>query len=184
MNPLNSAERREIDRHFRRNRGSERRDQQNRTGDQISTAIMKKYRGALGVPAKDLIRASRLGGITLVLGSGISVSRGLPDWNSLAQDLWRVAFGRRRSPWQTTTEGKSPLEVAQFLPIVFELAQEKLGKEKFLKAQRRHHRRYIRYRRLRCFHSSYAATKHQRRCEGCSEAGISEMGGQGSRALL
>jgi NAD-dependent SIR2 family protein deacetylase len=123
MNPLSSAERREIDRHFR-NRGSERRDQQNRTGDQIITA------------AKDLIRASRLGGITLVLGSGISVSRGLPDWNSLAQDLWRVAFGRRRSPWQTTTEGKSPLEVAQFLPIVFELAQEKLGKEKFLKALR------------------------------------------------
>jgi hypothetical protein len=62
MNPLNSAQRREIDRHARRNRGSERRDQQNRTGNQIITAIMEKYRGALGVSAKDLIRASRLGG--------------------------------------------------------------------------------------------------------------------------
>jgi len=50
--------------------------------------------------------------------------------------------------------------------------------------RRRHHRRYIRSRRFRCFHSSYAATTHQRCCKGCSEAGISEMGGQGSRALL
>jgi hypothetical protein len=46
------------------------------------------------------------------------------------------------------------------------------------------HRRYIRYRRLRCFHSSYAATKHQRRCEGCSEVGISEMGGQGFASII
>jgi hypothetical protein len=72
----------------------------------------------------------------LVLGSGISVSRGLPNWNSLAQDLWREAFGRRRSPWQTTSEAKSPREVPQFLPIVFELAYKKLGEEKFLKALR------------------------------------------------
>ena len=50
--------------------------------------------------------------------------------------------------------------------------------------RRRHHRRYIRYRRFRCFHSSYAATTHQRGCKGCSEAGISEMGGQGSRTVL
>jgi hypothetical protein len=48
----------------------------------------------------------------------------------------------------------------------------------------RHHRRHIRYRRFRCFHSSYAATTHQRRCEGCAEAGFSEMGGEGSRTLL
>ena len=50
--------------------------------------------------------------------------------------------------------------------------------------RRRHHRRYIRYRRFRCFHSPYAASKYQRRCKGCAEASISEMGGQGSRALL
>jgi hypothetical protein len=37
---------------------------------------------------------------------------------------------------------------------------------------------------FRCFHSSYAATTHQRRCEGCAEAGFSEMGGEGSRTLL
>jgi len=97
---------------------------------------MRKYRQALAANARDLICASQRGGITLVLGAGISVSRGLPNWNSLAQDLWREAFGRRRSPWQTTSEAKSPLEVPQFLPIVFELAYKKLGKEQFLKALR------------------------------------------------
>jgi len=34
------------------------------------------------------------------------------------------------------------------------------------------------------FSFMYAATTHQGRYEGCSEAGISEMGEQGSRALL
>jgi hypothetical protein len=80
-----------------------------------------------------LIRASQRGGITLVLGSGISVSRKLPDWNSLAKDLWREAFGGRRSPWETK-RGKRPQELPQFLPIVFELAHEKLGEKQFLKA--------------------------------------------------
>ena len=87
-------------------------------------------------PRADLIRASSRGGITLVLGAGISVARGLPNWNSLAQDLWRKAFGRRKSPWDTAAEAKSPREVPQFLPIVFELAYEKLGAERFLAALR------------------------------------------------
>jgi SIR2-like domain len=83
-----------------------------------------------------LHRASQRGGITLILGSGISVSRKLPDWNSLAKDLWREAFGGRRSPWQAK-RGKRPLEVPQFLPIVFELVQEKLGEEQFLESLRK-----------------------------------------------
>jgi NAD-dependent SIR2 family protein deacetylase len=87
-------------------------------------------------PRTDLIHASSRGGITLVLGAGISVARGLPNWNSLAQDLWRQAFGRRKSPWETAGEAKSPREVPQFLPIVFELAYEKLGPERFLSALR------------------------------------------------
>src|SRR5579871_1655601 len=73
----------------------------------------------------------RRGGITLVLGSGVSAPRGLPTWEALAQDLWRAAFGKRRSPWETGPEAKSPREVPQFLPIVFELAHHKLGQEKF-----------------------------------------------------
>jgi hypothetical protein len=73
----------------------------------------------------------RQGGITLVLGSGISAPRGLPTWEALAQDLWRAAFGKRRSPWEIGPDTKSPREVPQFLPIVFELAHHKLGQEKF-----------------------------------------------------
>lgn len=86
------------------------------------------------VDPEELIRVSQLGGITLVLGSGISVSSGLPNWNSLAQDMWRAAYGRRRSPWHRAPKGLSPRDVPQFLPIVFELARNELGEQQFLKA--------------------------------------------------
>jgi hypothetical protein len=86
------------------------------------------------VDTEELIRVSQVGGITLVLGSGISVSSGLPNWNSLAQDMWRAAYGRRRSPWRRLSKGMSPRDVPQFLPIVFELVRHELGEEQFLKA--------------------------------------------------
>jgi hypothetical protein len=76
-----------------------------------------------------LIGAARRGGITLVLGSGISVSCGIPNWEKLAKAMWQVAFADEISPWQT---GTSPGEVPQFLPIVFELVYRSLGQEKFI----------------------------------------------------
>ena len=79
------------------------------------------------------VERCREGGFTLVLGSGISAPRGLPTWEALALDLWRAAFGKRRSPW-VADPGVSPREVPQFLPIVFELAHRKLGQEKFIDA--------------------------------------------------
>jgi hypothetical protein len=87
-------------------------------------------------PRKELVQAAWRGGVTLVLGAGISVSRGLPTWDTLAQDLWREAFGPRRSPWDTRSGGKSPRDVPQFLPIVFELAHDKLGADRFLETLR------------------------------------------------
>src|SRR5262249_45050893 len=85
---------------------------------------------------RELISLSNRGGVTLVLGAGISMARGLPNWDALAQDMWREAFGRRRSPWRTPTKGKSPREVPQFLPIVFELAYHELGVARFFKILR------------------------------------------------
>ena len=82
------------------------------------------------------VERCREGGFTLVLGSGVSAPRGLPTWEALAQDLWRAAFGKRRSPWETDPGVKSPREVPQFLPIVLELAHRKLGQEKFIDALR------------------------------------------------
>jgi hypothetical protein len=68
----------------------------------------------------------------------------LPDWDTLAHELWREAskvaalMGERcHSPWRRLLKGKSPREVPQFLPMVFELAHEYLGEERFRKILRR-----------------------------------------------
>ena len=82
------------------------------------------------------VKKCREGGFTLVVGSGVSAPRGVPTWEALAQDLWRAAFGKRRSPWETDPGVKSPREVPQFLPIVFELAYRELRQEKFIDALR------------------------------------------------
>jgi len=83
-------------------------------------------------PQSDLVKRCREGGVTLVLGSGISAQRGLPSWEGLAQHLWQAAFPKRSSPWAQDAGTKSPREVPQFLPIVFELARRKLGEKQFV----------------------------------------------------
>lgn len=81
---------------------------------------------------KQLIRAAQRGGITLVLGAGISMPRGIPDWNKLAKSIWRHVFPDRPNPWARQKQGSSPKELPQFLPIIFELAYQKLGESGFL----------------------------------------------------
>src|SRR3954468_2927942 len=85
----------------------------------------------------ELIRATQRGGITLVLGAGLSMPRGIPDWNTLARVIWRDVFPKRPSPWARQRES-SPKELPQFLPITFELAYQKLGASGFLDVLKRH----------------------------------------------
>jgi hypothetical protein len=92
-----------------------------------------------------IVGAAKRGGITLVVGAGVSLSRGVPNWEALAQRLWTAAFGRRRSPWQTSDEAHSPRHVPQFLPIIFELAYRKLGEKKFVAALQQHLYARVRY---------------------------------------
>jgi NAD-dependent SIR2 family protein deacetylase len=78
-----------------------------------------------------LINTTRRGGITLVLGAGISLAAGIPSWEGLAKRMWDVAFGDEKSPWDAAVE-KSPRSLPQFLPIVFEMVLKQLKEEKFI----------------------------------------------------
>jgi hypothetical protein len=83
-----------------------------------------------------LAARTRKGGITLVVGAGVSLSRGLPDWNTLAKAMWKTAFGEEQSPWEGGDT--SPQRLPQFLPIVFELVYQQLGnRDKFAEELRK-----------------------------------------------
>jgi hypothetical protein len=55
----------------------------------------------------------------------------------LAKLVWAEAFGDSPSPWETPDTDRSPREVPQFLPIIFELAYRKLGEAAFLETLRK-----------------------------------------------
>lgn len=78
---------------------------------------------------RHLVRVTQKGGITLVLGAGISIPRGIPNWNDLAQAVWKEVLKDTPSPWARTKRGSSPTDLPQFLPIVFERAYRKLRNE-------------------------------------------------------
>lgn len=89
-----------------------------------------------------LITIANRGGITLVLGAGVSLSAGFPNWEDLAKRMWDHAFPDKKSPWDAPLE-KSPRSLPQFLPIIFEMVMEQLKGEKFVEAL--HHYLYPRY---------------------------------------
>ena len=91
-----------------------------------------------------LIERTQKGGITLVVGAGVSVPRNVPNWENLAKAMWKTAFGEKQSPWEAGET--SPKELPQFLPIVFELVYRKLGEEAFAKALKKNlYSRQVRY---------------------------------------
>ncbi len=88
---------------------------------------------------REIVSATRAGGVTLVIGAGISMPRGIPDWNSLAKTVWHRAFPEKPDPWSRqagAASAGSPEEIPQLLPIIFELAFQKLGEPKFLELLR------------------------------------------------
>lgn len=85
---------------------------------------------------KRLIQVARGGGITLVLGAGVSLPRGIPDWDTLAHKVWQEVFAKKRSPWKLSDTGRSPRNLPQFLPIIFELAYRELGEKEFARILR------------------------------------------------
>lgn len=78
---------------------------------------------------ESLITRTKKGGITLIVGAGLSIPRGLPNWEDLAKAMWKSAFGEKPSPWEGGDS--SPQKIPQFLPIVFELVYRKLGQDEF-----------------------------------------------------
>lgn len=73
-----------------------------------------------------LIKAAQRGGINLVLGAGVSIPRGIPNWNDLAKSVWNDVMKDKSGPWARGNRGSSPKDLPQFLPIVFERVYRKL----------------------------------------------------------
>ena len=79
-----------------------------------------------------MIAQARTGGITLVVGAGLSISRGIPNWENLARSMWTAAFPHEDAPW---AEGREAVQtLPQFLPFIFELTFLRLGKRAFFEA--------------------------------------------------
>src|SRR5262249_55538890 len=81
--------------------------------------------------------AARDGGITLVLGAGISMARGIPNWNCLAKAVWQDAFPNSPGPW-LSRGGPSPEALPQFLPIIFERIYRERKEAGFVNTLRKH----------------------------------------------
>jgi hypothetical protein len=69
---------------------------------------------------------ARSGGVTLVLGAGVSIPRRVPSWRRLVASLWTKTFPTQKSPLE---HGGDVLP--QLFPFTLELIAEKVGDERF-----------------------------------------------------
>lgn len=76
---------------------------------------------------RSLRKAVRSGGVTLVLGAGVSVARGLPNWTTLVRSLWEGLDPPRPAPdWM---RGEAPPPHPFALQMVVEEIEGALGWE-------------------------------------------------------
>ena len=84
-----------------------------------------------------LVETARAGGVTFVLGAGVSIATGVPNWRDLAIRVWRRAL-------QATGDGsviarldiERVVQDPQLFPIIFELVADRLGEEAFTRLLR------------------------------------------------
>lgn len=83
-------------------------------------------------PRSRLVAAVEGGAVTLVLGAGVSLELGVPNWRGLALKVWEAAD---LTPTERT-QVERLAEEAPSLPMLFELAERRLGFERFVEALR------------------------------------------------
>lgn len=113
----------------------EQKREEKKTGQQYLQELFEEPVRSMAEIREALIERTQRGGITLVVGAGVSVPRNVPNWENLAKTMWKTAFGEKQSPWEGGET--SPKALPQFLPIVFELVYRKLGEEAFAEALRK-----------------------------------------------
>jgi hypothetical protein len=81
---------------------------------------------------RSLAKDASLGGITLVLGAGVSLSRGLRSWRSLTQVMWKRILGKQGMPAWLADGAPAPHPLA--CQIVFEELEHALRAEALAKS--------------------------------------------------
>jgi SIR2-like domain len=76
-----------------------------------------------------LLDAAHKGGLTLVVGAGVSLAQRVPSWPVLVRSLWEDTFPRRELP---ATASALP----NLLPLALELVAREQGQEAFARALR------------------------------------------------
>lgn len=100
-----------------------------RATDDRRALALARARGvqAQGALAK-LIEDGCRGGMTLVLGSGLTIPYEVPSWFRLVEDLWRTTFNQ---PMPKVAE------IPQSLPMALDRIADRLGTARFISALRR-----------------------------------------------
>ncbi|HXD33519.1 MAG TPA: SIR2 family protein [Pyrinomonadaceae bacterium] len=111
--------------------------EEKKSAQQCLQEFFSKRVGSKNKIREALVKRTQKGGITLVVGAGVSIPRGVPSWDALARAMWETTFPDTQSPWEGGDT--SPQRLPQFLPIVFELVYRELGdRDKFAKVLREH----------------------------------------------